>query len=107
MSTTSEYSFFQSVEKSFDKASKYTNWEEGLLEQIKACNSIYSMRFPVKMDDGRIEVIEAYTNDPNVGSTTTSIHAFIKDMYDNATASDPAPTYLLIVGDDGELVYRN
>ena len=49
------------------------------------------------------EVIEAYTNDPNVGSTTTSIHAFIKDMYDNATASDPAPTYLLIVGDDGEV----
>ena len=60
MSTTSEYSFFQSVEKSFDKASKFTNWETGLLEQIKACNSIYSMRFPVKMDDGRIEVIEAY-----------------------------------------------
>jgi glutamate dehydrogenase (NAD(P)+) len=60
MSTTPEYSFFQSVEKSFDKASKYTQWETGLLEQIKACNSIYSMRFPVKMDDGRIEVIEAY-----------------------------------------------
>jgi glutamate dehydrogenase (NAD(P)+) len=54
------YSFFQSVEKSFDKAAKFTSWEKGLLEQIKACNSIYSMRFPVKMDDGRIEVIEAY-----------------------------------------------
>lgn len=60
MSTNNEYSFFQSVEKSFDKASKFTNWEKGILEQIKACNSIYSMRFPVKMDDGRIEVIEAY-----------------------------------------------
>jgi len=55
-----EYSFFQSVEKSFDKAAKFTNWEKGILAQIKACNSIYSMRFPVKMDDGRIEVIEAY-----------------------------------------------
>ena len=54
------YSFFESVEKSFDKASSYTKWDKGLLEQIKACNSIYSMRFPVKMDDGRIEVIEAY-----------------------------------------------
>ena len=54
------YSFFESVEKSFDKASAYTKWDKGLLEQIKACNSIYSMRFPVKMDDGRIEVIEAY-----------------------------------------------
>jgi len=60
MSTETEYSFFHSVEQSFDKASKYTKWEKGLLEQIKACNSIYSMRFPVKMDDGRIEVIEAY-----------------------------------------------
>ena len=60
MSTNNEYSFFHSVEKSFDKASKFTKWEKGILEQIKACNSIYSMRFPVKMDDGRIEVIEAY-----------------------------------------------
>lgn len=60
MSSQQPYSFFQSVERSFDKAAKYTNWEPGLLEQIKACNSIYSMRFPVTMDDGRIEVIEAY-----------------------------------------------
>lgn len=54
------YSFFHSVEQSFDKAAKFTKWEKGLLEQIKACNSIYSMKFPVKMDDGRIEVIEGY-----------------------------------------------
>lgn len=55
-----QYSFFESVTRSFDKAAKFTQWEEGLLEQIKACNSVYQMRFPVKMDDGRIEVIEAY-----------------------------------------------
>ena len=60
MTENKEYSFFQSVERSFDKASKFTKWETGILEQIKACNSIYSMKFPVKMDDGRIEVIEAY-----------------------------------------------
>jgi glutamate dehydrogenase (NAD(P)+) len=54
------YSFFGAVEKSFDKAAKFTKWDPGILEQIKACNSIYSMRFPVRMDDGRIEVIEAY-----------------------------------------------
>ena len=60
MSNQQPYSFFHSVEKSFDKAAQFTRWEKGLLEQIKACNSIYSMRFPVKMDDGRIEVIEAY-----------------------------------------------
>jgi glutamate dehydrogenase (NAD(P)+) len=60
MSTNTGYSFFESVEKSFDKAAKFTKWDKGLLEQIKACNSIYSMKFPVKMDDGRIEVIEAF-----------------------------------------------
>jgi len=33
MSSQQPYSFFQSVEKSFDKASKFTKWENGLLEQ--------------------------------------------------------------------------
>jgi len=54
------YSFFESVTKSFDKASKFTAWDPGILEQIKLCNAVYQMRFPVKMNDGRIEVIEAY-----------------------------------------------
>lgn len=54
------YSFFTAVEKSFDKAAKFTKWDPGILEQIKACNAIYSMRFPVKRDSGKIEVIEAY-----------------------------------------------
>lgn len=53
-------SFFQNVERNFDKAAALTKWDKGLLSQIKACNSVYSMKFPVKMDDGRIEVIEAY-----------------------------------------------
>ena len=56
----SEYSFYQSVNQSFDKAAKFTKWDPGILEQIKACNAVYRMKFPVRMDDGRIEVIEAY-----------------------------------------------
>jgi glutamate dehydrogenase (NAD(P)+) len=60
MSTHQEYSFFQSVERSFDKASKFTKVDNGILEQIKACNSVLQMRFPIKRDDGTIEVIEAY-----------------------------------------------
>ncbi len=55
-----QYSFFESVIKSFDKASKFTKWESGILEQIKACNAVYQMRFPIRRDDGSIEVIEAY-----------------------------------------------
>ena len=44
-------------------------------------------------------IIEGYTDDPAVGNTTVSIYNFIKSFYDNATANDPPPTYLLIVGD--------
>ena len=54
------YSFFESVTKSFDKAAKFTKWESGILEQIKACNAVYQMKFPIRRDDGSIEVIEAY-----------------------------------------------
>lgn len=59
MSAHQDYSFFGAVEKSFDKAAKFTNWDEGLLEQIKQCNAVYRMHFPVKIGD-KIEVIKAY-----------------------------------------------
>lgn len=59
MSGHQEYSFFGAVEKSFDKAAKFTNWDPGILEQIKQCNSVYRMHFPVKIGD-KIEVIKAY-----------------------------------------------
>lgn len=40
-----------------------------------------------------------YTDDPGVGTTSTAIAAYIKSQYTNATAENPAPTYLLLVGD--------
>ena len=45
----------------------------------------------------RVDV--AYTDDPNVGSDTTSISTYIKGLYTGATLADPAPTYVLLVGD--------
>lgn len=53
------YSFFHSVEQNFDKAAAFTRFERGILEQIKACNSILRINFPVRIND-KIEVIEAY-----------------------------------------------
>ena len=53
------YSFFGAVEKSFDRAAKFTKLDTGVLEQIKQCNSVYRMHFPVKIGD-KIEVIKAY-----------------------------------------------
>lgn len=58
-------SFFENVERYFDKAAAHLNYDPGLLTQIKACNSIYAMRFPVVVEDKKtgnksVEVIEAY-----------------------------------------------
>jgi len=54
-----QYSFFNAVCKSFDKAAKFTSFDAGTLEQIKQCNSVLRMNFPVKIGD-RIEVVKAY-----------------------------------------------
>ena len=40
-----------------------------------------------------------YTDDNNVGSTTSSIKNYLQGLYDNATSTMPAPTYVLFVGD--------
>ncbi|MDZ7743084.1 MAG: C25 family cysteine peptidase [Bacteroidota bacterium] len=44
-------------------------------------------------------VIEAYTDDPNVGNTTNSIKTYLEDLYNQGTAEDPAPSFILFVGD--------
>lgn len=52
-------SFYESVQSYFDRAAPHTNLDQGLLEQIKACNAVYRMHFPVKIGN-EVEVIEAY-----------------------------------------------
>ena len=52
-------SFFESVEKNFNKAASKTNIPKGLIDQIKVCNAVYQIKFPVKIGN-RYEVIEAY-----------------------------------------------
>lgn len=52
-------SFYESVQRNFNKAASYTNHPKGLLDQIRECNAVYQMRFPVKIGDN-YEVIEAY-----------------------------------------------
>ena len=48
-------------------------------------------------------VDEAYTDDAEVGTTQASIKNYIKSQYINATADNPAPTFLLLVGDVEQL----
>lgn len=44
-----------------------------------------------------------YTDSSAVGTTTTSIAAYVRSQYTNATAACPAPTFLLLVGDHEQL----
>lgn len=52
-------SFFKSVENYVDKAAAFTDIPKGLVEQIKACNLVLQIRFPVRVN-GDYQVIEAY-----------------------------------------------
>ena len=56
---STEPNFLSSVSKNFDKAAALTDLPKGLLAQIKACNSVYQMQFPVKIGN-EYRVIEAY-----------------------------------------------
>ncbi len=49
----------------------------------------------------RVDVV--YTSDANVGTTATSIKNYISGLYTNATAADPAPTFVLLVGDVAQI----
>lgn len=56
----SDYKFFTQVNKAFDIAAKYSKYDQGLLDQIKICNNVYHITFPLERDDGSIEVIHGW-----------------------------------------------
>jgi glutamate dehydrogenase (NAD(P)+) len=53
-------SFFEQVNRNFDKAAALTNHHPDLLTLIKNCNSVYHFTFPLQRADGSIEVIHAW-----------------------------------------------
>src|SRR3989304_1875439 len=55
----SHVSFFDTVCRNFDRAATYTDHPQGLLDQIKVCNSIYRFQFPVQVGDS-YEVVSAW-----------------------------------------------
>jgi len=52
--------FFKQVEDYVEKASKYVKCRPDVLKQIRQNNSIVHINFPIKRDDGSVEVIEAW-----------------------------------------------
>ncbi|MGB1247617.1 MAG: Glu/Leu/Phe/Val family dehydrogenase [Chitinophagales bacterium] len=74
-----DISFYENVERNFDKAAQYVKYPKGLLHQIKLCNSVYKMKFPVKVGND-VQVVEAYRvqhshhRTPTKGGIRYSIH---------------------------------
>jgi hypothetical protein len=52
-------------------------------------------------------VIEAYTNDPGVGTTTTSIKNYLMNLYNNPPAGTNPPSFALLVGDVAQIPVFN
>jgi glutamate dehydrogenase (NAD(P)+) len=52
-------SFFETVNLYFERAAALTDYPRGLLDQIKACNSVYAFQFPVRTRRG-YEVISGW-----------------------------------------------
>jgi glutamate dehydrogenase (NAD(P)+) len=49
---TPHMSFFENVSFNFEKAAAFTGHPRGLLDVIKACNSVYAFQFPVRSQRG-------------------------------------------------------
>jgi len=58
-STRSGPSFFETVNTHFEKAGALTDYPPGLLDQIKACNAVYAVQFPIRTERG-YEVISGW-----------------------------------------------
>jgi glutamate dehydrogenase (NAD(P)+) len=53
-------SFLAQVDRSFDRAAALTLHDPALLANIKACKNLFYTSFPIKRDNGKIEVVHAW-----------------------------------------------
>jgi glutamate dehydrogenase (NAD(P)+) len=53
-------SFLAQVDGAFDRAARFTQLDSAMLANIKACKNLIYTSFPLKRDDGRIEVMHAW-----------------------------------------------
>ncbi|MCA9676934.1 MAG: Glu/Leu/Phe/Val dehydrogenase [Kofleriaceae bacterium] len=55
-----EISLWQQVCRQFDRAAAHTKHAPGILAQIRACNHVYRIAFPLRRDDGSVQVIHGW-----------------------------------------------
>ena len=68
-----QISFWNQVKRAFNRAAKYTPHDPSLLRQIRECNSVYQVNFPLRRDDGSIEVLSAWRVAPARKSWWTQV----------------------------------
>ncbi len=79
--TTPPRGFAAQVDQYFDNAASHTRFAPGLLAQIRTCNSIYAFNFPIRRDDGSIEVLKGWRaqhsnhRTPTKGGIRFALHA--------------------------------
>ena len=52
--------FFDQVNRNIDKAAPFLDAKRGLIDQVKQCNAIIHITFPLMRDSGEIEVVNAW-----------------------------------------------
>ena len=52
--------FYKSVNHYFDRAASYSDLPKGVLDQVRSCNAVYRIRFPVSGENGEVRVFEAF-----------------------------------------------
>lgn len=94
MSSTA-ISFVDQVNRNFNKAAALTKHDPTLLAQIRECNSVYRMAFPVRRDNGTIEVIHAWRAEHSHHKTPTKggIRFALDVSEDEVTALAALMTY--------------
>ena len=60
MAPAHENGFLAQVDRFVRQAGDLINVPEGILSQVKACNGLYHIRFPLQRDDGSVEVVDGW-----------------------------------------------
>jgi len=68
-SSSDEPRFLEMVKLFFDRASRYTDLDSGMLQYIRGSQAVYRVSFPFRRDDGELEVIMGYRAHHNTHKT--------------------------------------
>jgi len=86
-------SFYENVQRNFDKAASHLTYPKGILEQIKECNAVYQMRFPVKINN-KIEISpRSYSPEALEKITRRYTVELIRKNFIGPSNDVPAPDY--------------